>query len=266
MAQPRRRRPAGTCRHDRRTISASTSRHAVASGGQKARLALAAVLLAQPDILLLDEPTNDLDADGLARLEAHVHRSRAGIALVSHDRAFLAATVDEILELDEFTRRGTIYGGGYDAYVAERDAARQRAIDAYSTYEDARSRLVESARTQREWAREGVAVAKNPRRQSGRRQAHQGRTHRGRAGHGRQGLQGRPGDRALWITKPQMSYANHGACSSRSPKRAAPPPRHSRCGMPSSSAASSGSARSTSTSSGATGSGSPGRTASARRR
>jgi ATPase subunit of ABC transporter with duplicated ATPase domains len=138
----------------------------VASGGQKARLALAAVLLAQPDILLLDEPTNDLDADGLARLEAHVHRSRAGIALVSHDRAFLAATVDEILELDEFSRRGTIYGGGYDAYIAERDAARQRAIDAYSTYEDTRSRLVESARTQREWAREGVAIAKNPRRQA----------------------------------------------------------------------------------------------------
>ncbi len=135
----------------------------VASGGQKAKLALAAVLLAQPDILLLDEPTNDLDADGLARLEAHVLRSRAGIALVSHDRAFLAATVNRIVELDEFTRRGTEYAGGYDAYVAERAAARQRAVDAYSHYEDTRDKLVESARTQREWAREGATRAKNPR-------------------------------------------------------------------------------------------------------
>ncbi len=151
------------------TISADLgldlTKHAL-SGGQKARLALAAVLLAQPDILLLDEPTNDLDADGLARLESHVTRSPAGIALVSHDRAFLAATVDTILELDEFTRRGTIYRGGYDAYVAERDAARQRAVDAYANYEDSRARLVESARTQREWSREGVAIAKNPRRQA----------------------------------------------------------------------------------------------------
>ena len=74
------------------------------SGGQQARLALAAVLLAQPDILLLDEPTNDLDDDGLARLEAHLRGSRAGIALVSHDRALLAGAVTRILELDEFTR------------------------------------------------------------------------------------------------------------------------------------------------------------------
>ena len=135
----------------------------VASGGQKARLALAAVLLAQPDILLLDEPTNDLDGDGLVRLEAHVKRSPAGIALVSHDRAFLSATVDRILELDEFTRRGTEFTGGYDAYVRERELARQRALDEYDQYEQERARLVETARTKREWAREGAAHARNPR-------------------------------------------------------------------------------------------------------
>ncbi len=136
----------------------------VASGGQQARLALAAVLLAQPDILLLDEPTNDLDADGLDRLESHVNRSPAGIALVSHDRAFLSATVGRILELDEFARRGTEFAGGYDAYVHEREAARQRAIDAYDSYEAERERLVESARLRREWARQGVSRARNPRR------------------------------------------------------------------------------------------------------
>ena len=96
---------------------------------------LAAVLLAQPDILLLDEPTNDLDDDGLARLEAHLRGSRAGIALVSHDRALLAGVVTQILELDEFTRYGREFGGGWDAYLAERDRARQRAVDAYAGYE-----------------------------------------------------------------------------------------------------------------------------------
>ncbi|MFD7615841.1 ABC-F family ATP-binding cassette domain-containing protein [Streptomyces sp. NPDC059802] len=135
------------------------------SGGQRARLALAAVLLAQPDVLLLDEPTNDLDADGLDRLEHHVHTSRAGIALVSHDRAFLSATVNRIVELDEFTRRGAEYGGGWDAFVAERALARRRAVDAYSAHEATRRRLVDTARTHRQWSREGTQRAANPRRQ-----------------------------------------------------------------------------------------------------
>ncbi len=133
------------------------------SGGQKARLALAAVLLAQPDILLLDEPTNDLDDDGLARLEAHVRRTPAGVVVVSHDRAFLAATVDRIVEIDEFTRRVSEYRGGWDAYVAERLAARRRAVEAREGYETERSRLVDAARRQREWARAGAQRAANPR-------------------------------------------------------------------------------------------------------
>jgi ATPase subunit of ABC transporter with duplicated ATPase domains len=120
------------------------------SGGQQARLALAAVLLAQPDILLLDEPTNDLDDDGLARLEAHLRGTRAGVALVSHDRALLAATVSSIVELDEFTRQGTAFGGGWDAYLAERARARQRAADAYAAYEQQRDRLTRASHTQRQ--------------------------------------------------------------------------------------------------------------------
>jgi ATPase subunit of ABC transporter with duplicated ATPase domains len=136
------------------------------SGGQKARLGLAAVLLAQPDILLLDEPTNDLDDAGLALLETRLRTSKAGLALVSHDRALLAAVASQILELDEFTRHGILFSGGWDVYVAERDLARRRAVDAYATYESDRQRLTETARQQRQWARSGAQRAANPRYQT----------------------------------------------------------------------------------------------------
>jgi ATPase subunit of ABC transporter with duplicated ATPase domains len=133
------------------------------SGGQRARLSLAAALLARPDLLLLDEPTNDLDDDGLARLERHVRTTPAGVVVVSHDRAFLDSTVDRVVELDEFSRQATEYRGGWTAYVAEREAARQRAIETRESYESRRADLVESARRQREWARSGAARAANPR-------------------------------------------------------------------------------------------------------
>jgi ATPase subunit of ABC transporter with duplicated ATPase domains len=133
------------------------------SGGQKARLALAAVLLARPDVLLLDEPTNDLDDDGLARLEAHVRATPAGVVVVSHDRAFLAATVARVVEIDEFTRRVSEYRGGWQSYVDERAAARRRAVEARDVYQTQRGRLVDAARRQREWARAGAQRAANPR-------------------------------------------------------------------------------------------------------
>jgi ATPase subunit of ABC transporter with duplicated ATPase domains len=133
------------------------------SGGQQARLGLAAVLLAQPETLLLDEPTNNLDDAGLALLEAHLRRTPAGLVMVSHDRAMLAAVVSQILELDEFTRHAALFSGGWDAYVAERELAKRRAVEAYSDYETERDKLTESARQQRQWARSGAQRAANPR-------------------------------------------------------------------------------------------------------
>src|SRR5215469_18303939 len=135
------------------------------SGGQKARLGLAAVLLAQPDILLLDEPTNDLDDAGLALLETRLKTSKAGLALVSPDRALLAAVASQILELDEFTRHASMFSGGWDAYVAERERARRRAVDAYSAYETERDKLADAARQQRQWARSGAQRATSARAQ-----------------------------------------------------------------------------------------------------
>jgi len=129
------------------------------SGGQQARLGLATVLLARPDIMLLDEPTNNLDDTGLALLEAHLRVTRAGVALVSHDRAVLAAVARQILEIDEFSRHGSMFAGGWDAYVAEREVARRRAVEEYAAYEGERDRLTEAARRQRQWARSGAQRA-----------------------------------------------------------------------------------------------------------
>lgn len=140
------------------------SRDAAAlSGGQKARLGLAAVLLAQPDILLLDEPTNDLDDTGLALLEARLRGISAGLAMVSHDRAMLAAVTTAIVELDEFTRHATMFSGGFDAYMTERELARRRAVGAYAAYEAERDKLTGQARQQRQWARTGAQRATSAR-------------------------------------------------------------------------------------------------------
>ncbi|WNV82044.1 ABC-F family ATP-binding cassette domain-containing protein [Umezawaea sp. Da 62-37] len=132
------------------------------SGGQSARLRLAAVLLTRADALLLDEPTNDLDTDGLALLEAHVSASRAAIVLVSHDREFLARTATAIVELDEFTRTASLFRGGWDAYLEEKSAAERRAREEYEAYAAKRESLTERSRLTREWSRAGVRnVAKS---------------------------------------------------------------------------------------------------------
>ncbi|WP_433267879.1 ABC-F family ATP-binding cassette domain-containing protein [Actinosynnema sp. CS-041913] len=126
------------------------------SGGQSARLRLASVLLVRADVLLLDEPTNDLDAAGLDLLESHVPASPAGMVLVSHDREFLARTTTAVAELDEFTHGITVFGGGWDAYVAEQAVARKRAREDYETYAAKRDNLTQRARQTREWSQAGV--------------------------------------------------------------------------------------------------------------
>ncbi|MFD4673412.1 ABC-F family ATP-binding cassette domain-containing protein [Lentzea sp. NPDC058450] len=131
------------------------------SGGQQARLRLAAVLLTRADVLLLDEPTNDLDAAGLDLLESHVVGYQGAIVLVSHDREFLARTTTAIAELDEFSHRITVFGGGWDAYVDEKANADRRAHEEYEVYETKRAELTQRSRQVREWSRKGVRRAKS---------------------------------------------------------------------------------------------------------
>ncbi len=134
------------------------------SGGQAARVALAALLLSRFDVVLLDEPTNDLDLDGLDRLESFVQGLRGGVVLVSHDREFLARCVTRIVELDLAQGQVSVYDGGYDAFLEERAVARRHAREAYEQYAGTRADLVQRARTQREWSSQGVrnAMRKSP--------------------------------------------------------------------------------------------------------
>ncbi|MGV9301973.1 MULTISPECIES: ABC-F family ATP-binding cassette domain-containing protein [unclassified Nonomuraea] len=134
------------------------------SGGQAARAGLASLLLSRYDLFLLDEPTNDLDLDGLDRLEAFVKGLRAGTVVVSHDREFLARTVTSVLELDLAQQQVHLYGGGYQAYLDEREVARRHARERYEEYAETRSELELRARTQRAWMEKGVKNARRKQR------------------------------------------------------------------------------------------------------
>ena len=134
------------------------------SGGQAARVGLAALLLSRFDIVLLDEPTNDLDLDGLERLENFVQGLRGGVVLVSHDREFLARCVTQVLELDRAQDTNRVFGGGYDAYLEERATLRRQAREKSEEFAEKKADLVGRARTQREWSSQGVrnAIKKAP--------------------------------------------------------------------------------------------------------
>jgi ATPase subunit of ABC transporter with duplicated ATPase domains len=143
------------------------------SGGQAARVGLAALMVSRFDVVLLDEPTNDLDLDGLARLEQFVRELRGGVVLVSHDREFLARTVTRVLELDLAQNITTVFGGGYESYLEEREVGRRHRREQYDEFADKKADLVARARTQREWSSQGVrnAMRKAPDNDKNRRRA-----------------------------------------------------------------------------------------------
>ena len=134
------------------------------SGGQAARAGLAALLLSRYDVFLLDEPTNDLDLDGLERLERFVAELRAPVVLISHDREFLARSVNRVVELDLAQQLIRQVGGGYDDFLREREIERQHARDEYEEYAETKAGLEARARMQRNWLEKGVknALKKRP--------------------------------------------------------------------------------------------------------
>ncbi len=94
------------------------------SGGWRMRVALAAVLFAEPDILLLDEPTNYLDLEGALWLESYLVRYPHTVLIISHDRGLLNRAVNHIMHLD--AKKLTLYAGPYDQFVRQR--AEKRAL------------------------------------------------------------------------------------------------------------------------------------------
>ncbi len=109
---------------------------ATLSGGERARIGLALLLLQSPDLLLLDEPTNHLDAASLDWLESYLAAYRGAMLVVSHDRVFLNSTVNAIVEIDEHTRSAKRYSGNYDAYRAAKLLERRQWEQTYKTQQE----------------------------------------------------------------------------------------------------------------------------------
>ena len=116
------------------------------SGGYRKRLALAAALVADPDVLLLDEPTNHLDADCIQWLQGYLQRFRGALVLITHDRYVLDQVTNRIVEVDRGEARS--YSGNYAYYLA-----RKAEEDAAEVASEAKLRSV--LRRELEWLKRG---------------------------------------------------------------------------------------------------------------
>lgn len=102
------------------------------SGGERARLHLAATLAAAPELLLLDEPNNDLDDAAVAWLEGHLRSHRGTLLAVTHDRVFIDHLTSVVLEVEN--RGVTRYGDGYEGYLRAKAAERRRHLFEYEQW------------------------------------------------------------------------------------------------------------------------------------
>jgi macrolide transport system ATP-binding/permease protein len=125
------------------------------SGGERARLGLALLLLSGPDALLLDEPTNHLDTASLTWLESWLAGFPGGMLVVSHDREFLNRTVSAIVEIEEHTHTVKRYNGDYDTYAAAKVRERQQHQREYEVQQEEiaamRLAVAETARSNRNY-------------------------------------------------------------------------------------------------------------------
>lgn len=125
------------------------------SGGERTRLALAALLLKKPDILLLDEPTNHLDIGTLKWLEQYLRSYQGTIVIISHDRYFLDHTVNRIFEIEN--KRLSVYEGNYTFYAQEKKVRLVSELRAYERQQSEIKRQEEMIRRFKERGTEKLA-------------------------------------------------------------------------------------------------------------
>ncbi len=149
------------------------------SGGQKKRVALAQALVAQPDLLLLDEPTNHLDMDSIQWLEVLLQEFRGSVLLITHDRRFLDAVSNRIVELDrghlsEFSGNFSQYQlkkaellaieaehqAKFDKFLAQEEVWIRKGVEARRTRNEGRVRRLERLRLERAARRESSGAVR----------------------------------------------------------------------------------------------------------
>ena len=125
------------------------------SGGQRAKVLFAKILLEQPTILILDEPTNNLDLKSLEWLESYLLEYKYGILVVSHDREFLDKIVNRILEIDHINKCVIEYAGNYTEYKKQKEEKKRRIEEEYFTAQEKIKNLELNLKERKKWADKG---------------------------------------------------------------------------------------------------------------